>query len=75
MKAACAPPVELRFRSCFLGDPGGGAQLDEYGAFRQSGNFLAELHFWVITSTLNIGGQLAGSGGERWLRVAAKVIF
>jgi hypothetical protein len=31
--------------------------------------------FGVITSTLNLGGQLAGSGGERWLWVAAKVIF
>jgi hypothetical protein len=31
--------------------------------------------FGVITSTLNLGGQLAGSGGERWLWVAAKLIF
>jgi hypothetical protein len=31
--------------------------------------------FGVITSTLNLGGQLAGSGGERWLWVAVKVMF
>jgi hypothetical protein len=31
--------------------------------------------FGQITSTLNLGGQLTGSGGERWLWVAAKVIF
>ena len=31
--------------------------------------------FGVITSTLNLSGQMAGSGGERWLWLAAKVIF
>jgi hypothetical protein len=31
--------------------------------------------FGVITSTLNLGGQLAGSGGERWLWLAVKVLF
>jgi hypothetical protein len=31
--------------------------------------------FGVITSTLNLGGQLAGSGGERWLWLAVKVMF
>jgi hypothetical protein len=31
--------------------------------------------FGVITSTLNLAGQLPGSGGERWLWVSAKLIF
>jgi hypothetical protein len=31
--------------------------------------------FGVITSTLNLGGQLAGSGGERWLWLAVKLLF
>jgi len=31
--------------------------------------------FGVITSTLNLSGQAAGSGGERWLWLSAKVIF
>jgi hypothetical protein len=31
--------------------------------------------FGVITSTLNLSGQMAGSGGERWLWVSAMVIF
>jgi hypothetical protein len=31
--------------------------------------------FGVITSTLNLSGQMAGSGGERWLWVSAKVMF
>jgi hypothetical protein len=31
--------------------------------------------FGVITSTLNLSGQMVGSGGERWLWLSAKVIF
>ncbi len=31
--------------------------------------------FGVITSTFNQSNQMAGSGGERWLWLAAKVIF
>ncbi len=31
--------------------------------------------FGVISSTLNLAGQLPGSGGERWLWFAAKLIF
>ena len=31
--------------------------------------------FGVISSTLNLAGQLPGSGGERWLWLAAKLTF
>jgi len=31
--------------------------------------------FGVITSTLNLAGQLPGSGGERWLWLAMKLVF
>jgi hypothetical protein len=31
--------------------------------------------FGVITSTLNLSGQMAGSGGERWLWLSARLIF
>lgn len=31
--------------------------------------------FGVISSTLNLAGQLPGSGGERWLWFAAKLVF
>jgi len=31
--------------------------------------------FGVVTSTLNLAGQLPGSGGERWWWFAAKLMF
>jgi hypothetical protein len=43
--------------------------------FANPGTSYPSSTFGVITSTLNLGGQLAGSGGERWLWLAVKLLF